>query len=172
MIVNIPFDLGYGLTLHLEKLGYSLRQRGTEWHLDGVLSEAEAQAAIDSYNPWPAEKAAKIAEVDTDFSAATDSLTAGWPQHEIQTWSKQEAEARALAANPATPTPMLATIAATRGLTVPELAQRVIRDADAFTAASAYYIGLRHKARQQVQALPDSGDYHRLPELLAIKFGS
>jgi hypothetical protein len=67
---------------------------------------------------------------------------------------------------------MLTTIAATRGITVSELANRVIRDADAFTNASAYYVGLRHKARQRVQALPDSGSFERLPELWLIKFGA
>jgi hypothetical protein len=172
MIVNIPFDLGYGLTTYLQSLGYSLVQRGNEWHLEGAASEAEAQSVINSYNPWPVEKAAKIAEIDDDFAAATDSLTAGWPQHEIQTWGKQEAEARALANNPDAPTPMLATIATTRGLTVPELAQRVIRDADAFTAASAHFVGMRHKARQQVQTMPDNQQFEKLPSLWAIKFGS
>jgi hypothetical protein len=67
---------------------------------------------------------------------------------------------------------MLTTIAATRGITVSELANRVVRDADAFTNASAYYVGLRHKARQRVQALPDSGSFERLPELWLIKFGN
>lgn len=171
MIVNIPVDLGYGLTEYVESLGYSLCQRGTAWHLDGAVTEAEAQAIIDLYNPWPAEKARKLAEIDIDFNAATDGMTAGWPQHEIQTWNKQEAEARAFIVDPNTPTPMLSTIAATRGLTVAELAQRVIRDADAFTTASAYYVGLRHQARQLVNALPDAGDYNRLTELLSIKFG-
>lgn len=172
MIVNIPVDLGYGLTEYVENIGYSLCQRGTTWHLDGPDTASEAQAIIDLYNPWPTEKARKLAEIDADFAAATDSMTSGWPQHEIQTWNKQEAEARTFIVDPDMPTPMLSTIAATRGLTVAELAQRVIRDANAFTNASAYYVGLRHKARQMVQAMPDSGETERLSELWAIKFGS
>jgi len=171
MIVNIPFDLGYGLTEHLQSLGYSLVQRGNEWHLEGATSEAEAQSVINSYNPWASEKAAKIAEIDEAFDEATNSLTSGWPQHEIQTWNKQEAEARKYLSDNSTPTPMLSVISYTRNLTVGELALRVVRDADAFTTASAHYVGLRHKARQQIQALPDVGDVHRLPELWAIKFG-
>lgn len=161
---------GYSMHEWLKSQGISLVQRDGHWVSNAT--DEQVNQLIAEYNPWPAEKAAKFAEIDADFEAAVSSLTAGWPQHEIQTWSKQEAEARALAANPATPTPMLATIAATRGLTVSELAQRVIRDADAFTAASSYYVGLRHKARQRVQALPDSGEINRLPELWAIKFGS
>lgn len=172
MIVNIPFDLGYGLTVHLQSLGYSLLQRGSEWHLGGANSQSEAQAAIDSYNPWPVEKANKLAEIDADFSAATDNLTAGWPPHEIQTWNKQESEARAYAADPFSLTPMLSSISTTRGLTIAELAQRVIRDADAFTNASAHYVGMRHKARQQVQSLPDAGHFEKLADLRAVKFGA
>ncbi len=162
-------EKGYGIHKWLADHGAFIRE------VDGVLvsnlPDDQINQLIADYNPWPSEKATKFAEIDAEFEAAVASLTAGWPQHEIQTWNKQEAEARALAANPEAPTPMLSTIAITRGLTVAELAQRVIRDADAFTAASAHFVGLRHKARQLVQALPDAGDYHRLPELFAITFG-
>ncbi len=162
-------EKGYGLHPWLANQGIELRNVDGVW-LANAPDELVSQL-IAEYNPWPTEKATKFAEIDAEFEAAVASLTAGWPQHEIQTWSKQEAEARALAANPAAATPMLSTIAATRSITAAELAQRVIRDADAFTAASAHFVGLRHKARQLVQALPDSGDASRLPELFAIKFG-
>lgn len=162
-------EKGYGLHQMLAAQGVELRNVDGVWQSNAP--DEQINQLVAEYNPWPAEKAAKFAEIDADFEAAVASLTVGWPQHEIQTWNKQEAEARALVANPDTPTPMLSTIAITRGLTVTELAQRVIRDADAFTAASAHFVGLRHKARQMVQALPDAGDYQRLAELFAIKFG-
>jgi len=162
-------EKGYGLHQMLAAQGIELRNVDGNW-IANAPDELVSQLIAD-YNPWPSEKATKFAEIDQAFETAVSSLTAGWPQHEIQTWSKQEAEARAVAVNPDAPTPMLSTIAITRGLTVSELAQRVIRDADAFTAASAHFVGLRHKARQQVQALPDSGYDHRLAELFAIKFG-
>jgi hypothetical protein len=163
-------EKGYSMHEWLASQGVQLIQRDNVW-IANVPDEQVSQM-IEQYNPWPAEKAAKFASIDADFESAVSSLTAGWPQHEIQTWSKQEAEARAFVANQSSPTPMLTTIAATRGLTVSELAQRVIRDADAFTNASAHYVGLRHKARQRVQALPDSGSFERLPELWLIKFGA
>lgn len=162
-------EKGYGLHQWLAAQGIELRNVDGVWKANAP--DEQVSQLIANYNPWPTEKAAKFAEIDQAFEAAVSSLTAGWPQHEIQTWSKQEAEARALAANPDAPAPMLSTIAATRGLTVQQLAQRVIRDADAFTNASAHFVGLRHKARQLVQVLPDNGNYERLPELFAIKFG-
>jgi hypothetical protein len=141
---------------------------------DGVWicnkSDEEVNTLIASYNPWSKEKAAKFAEIDADFQHSIDSLTDGWPEGEIKTWERQEKEALALQSNPAAPTPFLATVANQRGITVAELATRVIRDSIAFSNASAYYVGLRHKARQLVQAFPDAGDYHRLPELWSIKF--
>lgn len=163
-------EKGYSMHQWLQSQGVTLVQDGGIWTANAP--DEQVNQLISEYNPWPPEKSAKFTEIDADFESAVSALTAGWPQHEIQTWSKQEAEARALAVNPSAPTPMLSTIAATRGLNVSELAQRVIRDADAFTNASAYYVGLRHKARQRVQALPDSGQIERLPELWAIKFGS
>lgn len=162
-------EKGYSMHQWLAGQGIQLSQRDGVWIANAT--DEQVNQLIADYNPWPAEKAAKFEEIDEAFSVATNGLTAGWPQHEIQTWSKQEAEARTLASNQSALTPMLSTIAATRGLTVHDLAQRVIRDADAFTNASAYYVGLRHKARKLVQTLPDAGDYHRLPELWAIKFG-
>lgn len=162
-------EKGYGMHQMLALQGIELRNVDGIWVANAP--DEQVSQLIADYNPWPSEKATKFAEIDADFESAVSSLTAGWPQHEIQTWSKQEAEARALAANPDSPAPMLSTIAITRGLTVQQLAQRVIRDADAFTAASAQFVGLRHKARQLVQALPENGEYERLPELFSIKFG-
>jgi hypothetical protein len=161
-------DKGFGLFLFLEKQGVFLEELDGKWSAnapDDLVSQL-----IDEYNPWPKEKAAKFSEIDVDFQHHIDSLTAGWPEGEIKTWERQEKEAIALQSNSAAPTPFLATVANQRGITVAELATRVIRDSIAFSNASAYYVGLRHKARQRVQALPDNGDYHRLPELWSIKF--
>jgi hypothetical protein len=168
MIVNIPQDLGYGLTIYLSEQDVGLYQKNGVWFAEGAEN---AQDLIDSYNPWPYEKSAKLAEIDADFETIVAGLTAGWPTHEMQTWGKQEAEARAFTADASVVTPMLSAIASTRGLTVEQLAERVIRDANAFTAASAYYVGLRHKARQRVAAMPSNLEYHRLHELFTIKFG-
>ncbi len=161
-------DKGFGLFLHLEKNGVFLEE------LDGVWSSRSdhslVNALIEAYNPWAKEKAAKFAEIDVDFQHYIDSLTAGWPEGEIKTWNKQESEALALQSNPQAATPTLSMIALQRGISVSDLASRVLRDAAAFSQASGYYVGLRHKARQRVQAFPDAGDYHRLPELWSIKF--
>lgn len=164
-------EKGHGLHTLLRSLGIEIFERDGVWHQINSTDD-EVNTIIQNYNPWRDAKREKLAEIDADFSAATTALTAGWPEHEIKTWSKQEAEARAYLADDTTPTPMLSSIATQRGITIHELAIRVIRDADAFTAASGYYVGLRHKARQQVQAFSDDTDISRLPELQSIKFGN
>jgi hypothetical protein len=146
-----------------------LEQRDGVWICN--KSDEEVNTLILSYNPWSKEKSTKFAEIDADFQHSIDSLTAGWPEGEIKTWERQEKEALLLQDNPTASTPFLATVASQRGITVAELASRVIRDSIAFSNASAYYVGLRHKARQLVQALPNEGSYERLQELYNIKFG-
>jgi hypothetical protein len=161
-------EKGYGLHQYLSSLQCYLEEQDGVWICN--KPDEEVNALIDSYNPWSKEKAAKFAEIDVDFQHYIDSLTAGWPEGEIKTWNKQESEALALQSNPQAATPTLSMIALQRGISVSDLASRVLRDAAAFSQASGYYVGLRHKARQLVQAFPDAGDYHRLPELWSIKF--
>lgn len=167
--VHIYCDLGYGLSKYMEDRGWFLYQDQDGNHICEGYGQ-DPQMLIDSYNPWPIEKAIKFAEIDEAFQSKIDSLTAGWPEGEIKTWTKQETEAILLQSNPNAVTPTLSIIAATRGISVTELASRVLRDAALFTQATAYYVGLRHKARQKVQALPDTGEYHRLSELYNIHF--
>ncbi len=166
-------EKGEGLSNYLASFGIELAEvyNGGIAVWQSNVSDDLVNAKIQEYNPWTIEKAHKYAEIDAAFQQAVDNLTAGWPEGEIKTWSKQESEALALQANPAAITPTLSMIAAQRGITVAELANRVLRDATAFSQASGYYVGLRHKARQKVQSLPNEGSYERLQELQAIKFG-
>lgn len=163
-------EKGFGLHEYLAKEGVYLEQsQSGEWYSNA--SDERTNNLIASYNPWLVEKSNKFAEIDVDFQKAIDGLTAGWPEGEIKTWERQEKEALALQDNPSAPTTFLAIVASQRGITVAELASRVIRDSIAFSNASAHYVGLRHKARQSVQALPNEGNYERLQELYNIKFG-
>lgn len=164
-------EKGHGLHMFLRSLGIELFEKDGIW-VQLNSTDDEVNALIQDYNPWTTAKQEKLDEIDADFTVATNALTAGWPEHEIKTWSKQEAEARAYLADSSSFTPMLTNIANQRGLTVQELSTRVIQDADAFTAASGYYVGLRHKARQRVQAFSENDDISLLPELLSIKFGN
>ena len=97
-------------------------------------------------------KAVKLSEINAAADKAIVSLTATYPDREIASFDKQEAEARAYATDPATAlTPLLSALAEARGIDLPDLVRRVIAKADAFAVASGSIIGQR-------QALEDRLD--------------
>lgn len=115
-------------------------------------------------------KVAKLAEINAACDAALAVLTASYPSSELLTFDKQEAEARALLADPEASTPFLTPLAAARGLETEELARKVIVKADAFTAASGHIIGLRQKDEDRLTVAQSVEDVaaivpeYRLPE--------
>lgn len=115
-------------------------------------------------------KTAKLVEINAACDAALAALTASYPSTELLTFDKQEAEARALLADPEASTPFLTPLAAARGLEIEELARKVIAKADAFTTASGHVIGLRQKDEDRLKAAQSVEDVtaivpeYRLPE--------
>lgn len=97
-------------------------------------------------------KAAKLAEINTAANKTIAALTTTYPDREISTFYKQEAEARAYMADPAAPTPLLSALAKARDIDMDELVKRVIAKADAFAAASGYIIGQRQALEDQLDA--------------------
>lgn len=97
-------------------------------------------------------KAAKLAEINTATNKTLAALTTTYPDREISTFDKQEAEARAYMADPEAPTPLLSALAKARDIDMDELVKRVIAKADAFAAASGYIIGQRQALEDQLDA--------------------
>ena len=96
-------------------------------------------------------KAAKLSEINAAADRAIGTLTATYPDREISTFDKQESEARAYAADPTASTPLLSALATARGISLPDLVERVIAKADILAMASGSIIGQR-------QALEDRLD--------------
>ena len=115
------------------------------------LDKAAAEAA-EEYNSLANTKARKLAEINAACDAALAALTASYPSSELLTFDKQEAEARALLADPEASTPFLTPLAAARGMETEALARKVIAKADAFTTASGHVIGLRQKDEDRLKA--------------------
>ena len=97
-------------------------------------------------------KAAKLAEINAAADRALSKLTATYPDREIATFDKQEAEARAYAADPTAATPLLSALSQARGMELPELVRRVIAKADAFAVASGSIIGQRQALEDRLNA--------------------
>lgn len=113
----------------------------------GVLpypAAAHAQLAV--------AKQLKLQQVNDACDAAVGALTATYPQAEIQSWPQQVKEADAFAADGAAEVPLLAMIAAQRGLNVAQLVQRVHAKVAAYAHASGYLIGRRQALEDAIDA--------------------
>ncbi len=99
---------------------------GTAWLFDFV-------SALD----------AKKMEISTAYEQAVFVIRGAYSQTEMDTWNKQEAEARAVIADPASITPLLSAIATARGLSVAVIAASIIAKADAYAASAGTILGKR-----------------------------
>lgn len=90
-------------------------------------------------------KATKLAEINDKCETALRGLTFSYPDTERLTFDQQKAEAAAYQADNASPCPMLSTLAHARGVTLEDLAERVLAKATAFSQASGTLIGQRQK---------------------------
>ena len=122
------------------------------WQAEKARLDKAAAEAAEEYNSLANTKARKLAEINAACDAALAALTASYPASELLTFDKQEAEARALLADPEASTPFLTPLAAARGLETEALARKVIAKADAFTTASGHVIGLRQKDEDRLKA--------------------
>lgn len=95
-------------------------------------------------------KADKLIEINMAADKTMAALISTYPEREISTFDKQEAEARAYIADPEAPTPLLLALAKARGISMDELVKRVIAKADAFATASGYIIGQRQALEDQL----------------------
>lgn len=99
----------------------------------------------------------KITGMDAAYNAAVNPISAQYPATERDSWGKQEAEARAYAASNTAITPLLSAIATARGLTVADLAARVIAKADDYSTFAGALIG-RRQARMDAIAAATTAD--------------
>ena len=128
-----------------------------EW--DAVFAYAEAHPeCVTEEQPYvppvptlDEAKAAKLSEINAAADRTIATLTATYPDREISTFDKQESEARAYTADATASTPLLSALATARGISLPDLVERVIAKADILAMASGSIIGQR-------QALEDRLD--------------
>ena len=161
--VNITQDLGYGLTEYMVAQGWGFYQnQDGEYVCEG--GEGDPQPLIDAYNPWPFEKAAKLAEINTWFTAAVEQLTAGSTERERESWDTRVLEAYGLR-----PLAMLRSMAAQRGISLDDLVSKVKAKAELYAEHYGSIQGRRDAVEDMIKTFPDEGPTDRLPELWALK---
>lgn len=97
-------------------------------------------------------KVAKQGEITSGAQAILAPLGAQYCDLERQTWEQQAAEAAAVTANPAAPTPLLTPIAAARGMDVPTLAARILANKESWKVVSGAIVGQRLAYQDQLDA--------------------
>lgn len=157
-IIHRTFDDSYvitknGMPCHVCS---NVEEFEEEWKAVNAYAKAhpecvtEEQPYVPPVPTFKEAKAAKLSEINKAADKIMAALISTYPDHEIRTFDKQEAEARAYMSDPEAPTPLLSALAKARGISMDELVKRVIAKADAFAAASGYIIGQRQALEDQL----------------------
>lgn len=156
-----------------EQAGHVARWTGKKW--DQVEDHKGRQGYVDGqaftvqeYGPLPdgwsdtppshtleEAAAAKLAEIMSGYNAAFAPVESVYPAAEREGWAIQEAEARALLADPAADTPVLAALVQlrARGEAVADLAAKVMGNATTWRMVYAYLTGQQQRMYGEVTGL-------------------
>jgi hypothetical protein len=100
--------------------------------------------------------------INIAYDAAVHALTAGYPQTEIDSWSKQESEARAWQLNRSSPTPWIDAAATARDITRDSLAVLILNNANALAPIHGALTGKRQLLRDAINALGPNATQEQL----------
>lgn len=128
---------------------------GYEHHVSPVNTVVGEDGSITFTPPAPPSldelKATKLQEINAGFEQTASQLVATYPQSELLTFDQQTAEAEAYLADPTAECPMLAPLAAARGITMDDLCQRVMAKHAAFSAATGLLMGQRQAMEDRLE---------------------
>lgn len=91
------------------------------------------------------KKEALIRKIANKTDRLKDSILVGYPQAEIDSFYRQEKEALTKKSNPNAETPMLSSIALSRGVSLDVLVDKVLEKAELFASIMGGIIGQRQK---------------------------
>lgn len=94
----------------------------------------------------------RLSKIRTEAQRRANAYITSYPEFETLTWEAQEREARGYLENNTIDTPTLTPIATARGLSVEELAGRVINKADTFRMAAATLMGIRQMLEDSIMS--------------------
>lgn len=97
-------------------------------------------------------KTNKRHEIDSGFERHVSVIKRPYPEGERDTWPAQLLEAQSYKRDPTSPTPLLASMAVERNMTVEQLAERVLAKYAEFRNVVGPAVGRRHALLAQVEA--------------------
>lgn len=123
------------LTLTSPRPSQAHEWNGREW----VISQDKQTELFNQ------KKEALIRKIANKTDRLKDSILVGYPQAEIDSFYRQEKEALTKKANPNAQTPMLSSIALSRGVSLDVLVDKVLEKAELFASIMGGIIGQRQK---------------------------
>lgn len=166
IVVNPAFDLALIATAAGNS---SMKAR---WYVEGRLyvegvDQDSLDLALSSYDAASALVPSRISANNSAYEAATQALTADYPQLEKDTWPTQNEQAAAWVADPVNAsTPWIDRAAAERGIDREEYLRRTLVKAEQFKILSAFLTGRRQRYEDQIKAGNDPVlDYALTPEV-------
>jgi hypothetical protein len=85
----------------------------------------------------------KKREIESQYQSSVAQLTAGYDSQEISSWPQQAEEAKARNANPNAEVPLVAAIAAARGMDLTEMVTRILQKEAVFKPAFGTILGTK-----------------------------
>ena len=110
-------------------------------------------------------QAGALARINAAYQSAINTITAGYPEGEVMSWPKQEAEARAWLLDADAATPWIDGAVAARSITKAELVDKIIAKAALFARLHGKLAGKRQNLRDRIAALADSPHQQQLDEI-------
>lgn len=158
-----------GLSGHIEYDDASNMPLQNISDFQGFINRWEAAAPQPPAPVPPAEPktAAALNRINAAYQAAIAAMNAGYPKDEIESWPKQEAEARAWLSDPSVATPWMDGAATGRGISKPQLAAKIMDRVNRFAVEHGQLTGKRQKLRDQITAL---GEEYSQAQLDAIQW--
>lgn len=140
--------------------------RGVHYWLHGMkheITEIGVKVPAGSLNEPPSPslndlRAAKLAEINAEYETRAQQVAVGVPASEVVSWPKQEAEARALKADSKADALTLRAMAASRGVPLEVLAEKVIGKADAYSICIGKITGDRQRLEDLLNAIDLTAD--------------
>lgn len=110
---------------------------------------------------------AKRREIMAEYKAAVALISAGYDVHEIDSWPQQSAEAHAYTLDAESSTPLLSALATEQGLTVSDVAAKVLLKESIYKTAYGVALG-RKKSRLAALAAIDPEAPDALEQIGAV----
>lgn len=124
----------------------------------------EAPWLIVTPRPLEDVKAMVLAAINAECEQRMAEIRSSYPDSEVLSWPKQEAEARAYLSDQNGEYPLIQALAANRQIPIADLAERVVQKADAYAALSGQVIGIRQRLEDALELA------ETLEDVIAIKW--